>query len=278
MILKAREHVLSFERTLIMGVVNVTPDSFSDGDSYFESDRAVERARFLAANGADIIDIGGESTRPGAETVSEEEEIRRVIPAIEHVSKKLKLTVSVDTTKSAVARAALECGASIVNDISGLREDRRVADVVAQFNAGLVLMHRRGNAKTMQQFTEYRDLIGDITEELRESIDIAEKAGVPFENIALDPGIGFSKTTEQNLFILKNLSRLKELGRPVLVGTSRKSFIGKTLGCEVDKRVFGTAATVALAVAYGANIVRVHDIEEMRDVVKMSEAVLNSQV
>ncbi|MDD5086038.1 MAG: dihydropteroate synthase, partial [Candidatus Omnitrophica bacterium] len=253
MILRAREHVLSFERTFIMGVVNVTPDSFSDGGRYFSFDHAVDRARFLANSGADIIDIGGESSRPGAEPVSGEEEIRRVVPVIGCVTKEFKVTVSVDTTKSAVARAALECGASIVNDISGLHEDHRVAEVVARFNAGLILMHRRGNAKTMQQLTEYRDLIGDIIKELRESIDIAVKSGVPFENIAVDPGIGFSKTAEQNLLILKNLGRFRELGRPVLVGTSRKSFIGKTLGREIGERLFGTAATVALAVAQGAN-------------------------
>ena len=252
-----------------MGVLNVTPDSFSDGGQYAEPDRAIAHARAMLAAGADLIDVGGESTRPGAAPVAAAEELRRVLSVIERLS---GTVVSVDTTKAEVAARALAAGARIVNDISALRFDPQMARVVSEAGAGLVLMHMQGSPATMQEHPHYDDVVGEVREFLAERIAFAESMGVRKSQIAVDPGIGFGKTVEHNLELLARLDQLRSLGCAVLVGTSRKSFIGKLLGREVGERRWGTAATVAWAVARGANIVRVHDVAEMADVVRMTEA------
>lgn len=260
-----------------MGVLNVTPDSFSDGGKFVDVSRAVEQAREMARAGADMIDIGGESTRPGAAPVSAEEELRRVIPVVERLA---DLLVSIDTMKAAVAERALGAGARIVNDIRALRFDPRMVEVVRDAGAGLVLMHMQGTPQTMQEAPHYNDVVTEVRTFLAERVAFAEARGVKKSQIAVDPGIGFGKTVEQNLQLLARLEELAALGCPVLVGTSRKSFIGKVLAPpgagpvrETGRRLWGTAATVAWAVAHGARVVRVHDVAEMADVVRMVEAV-----
>ncbi len=261
-------------RTLIMGVLNVTPDSFSGDSIYHNPDEAVHRARQMVADGADIIDVGGESTRPGAEPVSGEEEKERVLPVIERLAAELNVPLSIDTSKAAVARAAVQAGASIINDITGLRGDSEMGGVAAESDAGLVLMHIQGTPRTMQQQPTYADLIGEISDYLRGSIELAQRHGVDAERIVIDPGIGFGKTLEHNLQILRCLREFQRLGRPILVGTSRKSFIGKVLEAPVEQRLFGTAATVAIAIVNGADIVRVHDVKEMAQVARMTDAMV----
>lgn len=256
-----------------MGILNVTPDSFSDGAAFLDTGRAVERALEMEAEGADIIDVGGESTRPFSAPVDEQEELRRVIPVIEQLAGRLGIPLSVDTWKSSVAREALRAGAEIVNDVSGCTFDPAMFGVVASAGAGLVLMHTRGRPQAMQLETAYLSLIPEIMDYLRERIERAESQGIPRERVVADPGIGFGKSVEGNLEILRRLREFATLGRPLLIGTSRKSFIGKVLGREVDDRLYGTAATVALAVAGGASIVRVHDVRPMRDVALMAHAV-----
>jgi dihydropteroate synthase len=265
------------KRTLIMGVLNVTPDSFSDGGKFLGVDLAVEQAREMARAGADIIDVGGESTRPGAAAVSAEEELGRVLPVIERLR---DMVVSVDTTKVVVAEQALAAGARIVNDISALRFDSRMVEVVRDAGAGVVLMHMQGTPRTMQQSPHYDDVIAEVRSFLAERVAFAESHGLKKSQIAVDPGIGFGKTVAHNLQILARLGEFGSLGCPLLVGTSRKSFIGKLLGQReagrrpgMDGRLWGTAATVAWAVAQGAQVVRVHDVAEMTDVVRMVEAV-----
>jgi dihydropteroate synthase len=264
-------------RTLVMGVLNVTPDSFSDGGTFLDVGRAVEHAREMAQAGADIIDVGGESTRPGAANVSAEEELRRVLPVIERLR---DLTVSVDTTKAAIAEEALAAGARIVNDISALRFDPRVVDVVRDAGAGVVLMHMQGTPQTMQQNPHYDDVVAEVRSFLAERIAFAESHGLKKSQIAVDPGIGFGKTVEHNLQLLARLGEFSSLGCALMVGTSRKSFIGRVLaplgsepGRETDARLWGTAATVAWAVTRGVRVVRVHDVAEMTNVVRMVEAV-----
>ncbi len=260
-----------------MGVLNVTPDSFSDGGNFVDVNTAVERARKMAGTGADIIDIGGESTRPGATPVAAEEELRRVVPVVERLR---DLVVSVDTTKSVVAEKALAAGARIVNDISALRFDTRMIDVVRDTGAGVVLMHMQGTPQTMQQGPRYDDVVAEVTSFLAERIAFAVSQGLKKSQIAVDPGIGFGKTVEHNLQLLARLGEFGSLGCPVVVGTSRKSFLGKVLAATgtgrasaADARLWGTAATVAWAVAQGARVVRVHDVAEMTDVVRMVEAI-----
>jgi dihydropteroate synthase len=264
-------------RTLIMGVLNVTPDSFSDGGSFLDVNTAVGHAREMAEAGADIVDIGGESTRPGATPVSAEEESRRVLPVVEHLR---DLIVSVDTTKSLVAEKALAAGARIVNDISALRFDPRMIDVVRDAGAGVVLMHMQGTPQTMQQAPRYDDVVTEVRSFLAERIDFAVSQGLKKSQIAVDPGIGFGKTVGHNLQLLARLGEFGSLGCPVVVGTSRKSFLSKVLAAtgakragEADARLWGTAATVAWAVAQGTRVVRVHDVAEMSDVVRMVEAI-----
>lgn len=269
----SRRH-LPLDRPLIMGILNITPDSFSDGGHYSALDCAVARAHELVAQGADLLDIGGESTRPGAPPVSAQQEAARILPVIEALTGQLSVPISVDTWKSAVADAALSAGAEIINDISGLGFDPTLAEVVARHRAGLVLMHTRGTPQQMQQHTAYDDLPGEVAVSLRCSAAAAEAAGLPTSHIVLDPGIGFAKDTIGNLQLLQRLPELLGLGYPLLVGTSRKSFIGKVLERnDPADRLFGTAATVALAVAKGARILRVHDLPAMRDVALMAHAV-----
>lgn len=260
-----------------MGVLNVTPDSFSDGGKFFSLDRAVAHAEQMIAQGADIIDIGGESTRPGSEFVSEDEELRRVIPVVERLAAISSVPISIDTTKPSVARAALAAGAEIINDISGLRFDQTIADEAAKANAGLLLMHSRGIPKDMQQKPFAEDIFPDVVDGLRHSIAIAEDRGVARERIAIDPGIGFGKSVEQNLEIIR---RLKDLSRefadlPIVIGTSRKSFLGKLLnGAPADERLYGTIATVVASVLNGAHIVRVHDVKAAKDAVRIADAIV----
>lgn len=255
------------KRTYIMGILNVTPDSFSDGGKFLDVNRAVERALEMAREGADIIDVGGESTRPGSIPVPAEEELKRVIPVIEAIVDKVDVPISIDTYKAEVAEEALKRGVSIVNDVWGLKYDPKMAEVVAKYDAGVIIMHNKTEAI-------YEDLMGDIIRFFRSSLDIAEKAGIPKDSIILDPGIGFGKTYEHNLEILNRLEELKFLGYPILLGTSRKSVIGKTLDLPPDQRKEGTAATVALGIAKGVDFVRVHDVKEMVRVAKMSDAIV----
>lgn len=253
-------------RTRIMGILNLTPDSFSDGGRFPTHRRAVSHARRMQRLGADIIDVGGESTRPGADPVSAQEEIDRVCPVIEKLSGEL----SIDTTKASVAEAAIGAGAGIVNDVSALG-DPRMAGVVAQAGVHIILMHRKGSAKTMQKRPRYRDVVGEIVAFLDKRVKRALSAGITRDRIMVDPGIGFGKTPEQNLEILTRLEEFHAMGLPVVIGTSRKSFLGHYLDRAVDQRRFGTAATVAASVLRGARIVRVHDVAEMRDVARMSD-------
>jgi dihydropteroate synthase len=259
------------KRTYVMGILNVTPDSFSDGGRYFTLDLALEHALKMIEDGADIIDIGGESTRPGSDPVPIEEELRRVIPVIKELAKRTKVAISIDTYKSEVARQALDNGALIVNDISGLRFDEKMAEVVAEYKASVVLMHIKGTPKTMQQNPEYKDVISEIYSYLSESVDLALSAGI--KQIIVDPGIGFGKRLIDNLEIIRRLREFKSLGYPILIGVSRKSFIGNILNLPVDQRLEGTAGAVAISVWNGANIVRVHDVKEMVRVVRIVDAI-----
>jgi dihydropteroate synthase len=270
---RTSQRQLPLERPLIMGILNTTPDSFSDGSLYSDPQRAVDRALEMVAEGADIIDIGGESTRPGSAPVSTEDELKRVIPVITALAGRTPCPISVDTWKSQVARAAMDAGAEIINDISGFTFDPQMASVAARTGAGVVLMHTRGTPQSMQHDTAYTDLIGEITLFLRQSLALAGEAGIEQERLALDPGIGFAKTVAQNLEILRRLREFTSLGLPLLAGTSRKSFIGKVLDRETGQRTCGTAATVALAVHNGADILRVHDVRAMRDVADMAHAI-----
>jgi len=261
------------KRTCIMGILNVTPDSFSDGGLYCDPAKAVERAVQMVSEGADILDIGGESSRPGAKSITLEEEIKRVIPVVKAVKERLDVPLSVDTYKSEVAKRALEAGASIINDITALSGDASMAKTVAEFDAAVVLMHMKGDPGTMQDNPSYGDVIEEVSAYLLDSIARAEQAGIDPEKIIIDPGIGFGKTLEHNLSILHDLVRFRLLGKPVLVGSSRKSFIGSLTGKDAEDRVFGTAATLTAAIMNGADIVRIHDISQMKDVVNVSDAI-----
>ncbi len=261
-------------RTYVMGVLNLTPDSFSGDGIYKDLDRATERAQQMADQGADIIDVGGESTRPGAKPVSVGEEMTRVLPVVKRLAKVLKIPISIDTSRSELARACLDLGASIINDIRGLRADQGLAKLAARYDAGVIIVHIKGRPRTMQKSPTYKSLISEIIASLRGSIRIARRYGVGDGRIIVDPGIGFGKTTDHNLEILQRLREFKFLGRPIMVGTSRKSVIGNILGLPVEERGWGSAATVALAVANGAHIVRVHDVKEMVQVVRMADAIV----
>lgn len=257
-----------------MGIINVTPDSFS-GDGIVDANAAVAKAWKFVEDGADIVDIGGESTRPGSQPVPADEEMRRVLPVIERLTaENFPLPISVDTYKPEVARRALEAGACIVNDIFGLRQSGMM-ELIAELKPTVVIMHMQGTPQTMQINPTYEDCVREIAEFLKQQADAAIKAGLPKERIIVDPGIGFGKTVEHNLEILRRLREIKALGFPVLIGTSRKSFIGKILGIEVPaERVWGTAATVAIAIANGADIIRVHDVHEMVQVIRMTDAIM----
>jgi dihydropteroate synthase len=264
---------LGLDRPLLMGIVNVTPDSFSDGGRCDDPERAVAHAVRLVEEGADLLDLGAESTRPGALPVSEQEERRRLIPVVSAVVRAVSVPVSVDTSKAAVARAALEAGAVMINDVTALRGDRAMVDVVAETGAGLVLMHMQGTPETMQQAPYYDDVVAEIAQFLSERARFAMHHGVAKERIVLDPGIGFGKTLHHNLDLLANLHAFAQLGFPLLVGPSRKGFIGQLTQQSVERRAWGTAGAVALAVQQGANILRVHDVGPMKDVVRVASAV-----
>jgi len=280
--LPSRRLVLG-ERTLIMGVLNVTPDSFSDGGLFLDPEAAVARAIAMEASGADIIDIGGESTRPGSGGISADEELRRIIPVIEGLRGKIGIPISVDTSKSEVAEAAAAAGAEIVNDVTALRKDPRIAEVARRRKLPLTLMHMRGEPATMQKKPFARDVLRDVTQGLRQAVATARQAGVANSQIILDPGIGFGKSYAQNCELLARLPELARLGFPILVGTSRKSFIGGALKSESrtpsgNERIWGTAATVAASILQGAHIVRVHDVAEMAQVAQVSDAILSPQL
>ena len=276
MIWKTPRHSFDLtHRGLIMGVLNVTPDSFSDGGRFLALENAVARAREMEAEGADIIDIGGESTRPGAQAVPAEEELRRVIPVVRAVREQTRCALSVDTMKAAVAAAALEAGADIINDVSGLHADPDMAAVAARTGAGLVLMHMQGTPEHMQREPAYADVIAEIQASLRHSMNAARAAGVALESIALDPGIGFGKTLEHNLAILRDPAAFTLEGRPVLLGVSRKSFIARILGPgDPAARKWPTVALTSLAREKGARILRVHDVRENVHALRMTEAIL----
>jgi dihydropteroate synthase len=261
------------ERTHIMGILNVTPDSFHDGGRYTDVDSALRHAEMMLEAGADIIDVGGESTRPGSSGVSEEVELRRVLPVIREMVKRFDTVISIDTTKGKVAREALGEGASLINDISGLTYSDGIAEAASEYGAGLVLMHTPSRPLDMQEQTEYASLVDDILAFLGESVKKAERCGVSAESIIVDPGFGFGKTVDQNLTILKNLVRFRELGKPVMIGTSNKSFIGKITGTSQEERTEGTAATVAIGIMNGARVVRVHDVASMRRAARIADAV-----
>ena len=266
------------ERTLVMGVLNVTPDSFSDGGLHFDIDAAVARAFEIERQGADILDIGAESTRPGSEGISAGEELRRLLPVLARLRGKLKIPISIDTSKAEVAEAATDAGAEIVNDISGLRNDSRIAEIVRRRKLGLILMHIRGVPRTMQRQPFARDVVSDVMTGLRRSISTSRRARVAKSQILLDPGIGFGKSYPQNYELLARLPELARLGYPLAIGTSRKTFIGRALGnVPVAERAWGTAATVAASILGGAHIVRVHDVAEMVQVARVADAILNPQ-
>jgi len=269
------------KRTLVMGVLNITPDSFSDGGIFFNFDDAVSQGEKLARDGADIIDIGGESTRPFSDPVSVEDEIKRVVPVIEKLSKHVSIPISIDTTKAKVARAALEAGASIVNDVGALRFDPDMASVVSEFGVPVILMHMLGTPKTMQDFPKYDNLIKEIKLFLADAIKRAEKNGIPKNNVIIDPGIGFGKTVEHNLLLIKHLHEFSSFNVPVLIGSSRKAFIRKILKDETGQDIrpdlpiveTGTQATIAAAILNGAHIVRVHDVANTCATVKIADAI-----
>lgn len=263
-------------RPCIMAVLNLTPDSFSDGGSYLTVQQGVDAALRMEDEGADMIDIGGESTRPGADPVTADEEKGRVVPVIEALCRRLSIPVSVDTWKSSVASEALAAGAEVVNDISAMTFDPQMLQVVSESQAGVVLMHTRGKPAEMQGNIEYSDIAAEIIANLLERIDTAVAKGITLERIVVDPGIGFGKSVSGNLEILRRLGEFSQLGRPLLVGTSRKSFIGTLLDRPVEERLFGTAATVAYSLLCGASIFRVHDVRAMRDTVDMIKAIMNS--
>lgn len=267
------------ERTLVMGILNVTPDSFSDGGLYFDADAAVARAIAMEAAGADIIDIGGESTRPGSMGTASGEEMRRILPVIEKLRGRIRIPISVDTSKADVAEAAAGAGAEILNDVTGLRNDPRIAEVGRRRKLGLILMHMRGTPLTMQKAPFARDVIRDVTSGLRRSVALALKAGVAKSQIVVDPGIGFGKSHEQNCEIIQRLSDVARLGFPLLIGTSRKSFLGAALKRDAGKdRVWGTAATVTASILQGAHIVRVHDVVEMAQVARVADVVRSPEL
>jgi dihydropteroate synthase len=281
--LRSRTLVLG-RRTLIMGVLNVTPDSFSDGGEFFSADQAIEHAMQMERDGADLIDVGAESTRPGSIGVGAEEEWKRLAPVLEALRRRLNIPISIDTRKAEIAAKAVEAGAEIINDISGLKHDARLAEVAARSRVPLVLMHMRGEPETMQTKPFAWDVVKDVLTGLRASVRRARSAGVAASKIVVDPGIGFGKSYAQNFELLQKLEEVAKLGFPVLVGTSRKGFIGKTLAMEgsasdaSEAKIWGTAATVTASILNGAHLVRVHDVAEMVSVVRVADCVVNPRL
>lgn len=261
------------KRTLLMGVLNVTPDSFSDGGLFFDKEKAIANGLRMVEEGADIIDIGGESTRPGSKPLELEEELRRVIPVIESLAEKVDVPISIDTYKSTVAQKAIEAGAQMINDISGLHFDQSLAKIAVEEDVPIVLMHIRGNPETMQKGVHYNSLFSEILIYLKDSVQRAESAGLDPRQIIIDPGIGFGKTIEDNLLIIKNLYEFRVLGKPILLGTSRKTFIGKILNAEVRDRLEGTLSTIAIGVLNGAHIIRSHDVLQAKKAIAVADAI-----
>jgi len=259
-------------KTKIMGILNVTPDSFLDGGKFIDVEKAVQHAKQMIDEGADIIDVGGESSRPGSDPVSKEEELKRVLDVVRRLSKEVNVPISIDTYKPEVAEECIKCGAEIVNDISGLRNDKMI-EVVAKYGVKVIVMHMLGEPKTMQDNIDYDDVILDIKKFLKERIEKAKLSGI--KDIVIDPGIGFGKTVENNLEILRRLKEFKALGCPILVGASRKSFIGKITGLDVDERLEGTIAANVIAVMNGAEILRVHDVKECKRAIQIAEAIID---
>ncbi len=277
--LNSRTLVLG-ERTLVMGVLNVTPDSFSDGGKFLQPESAIEQAFAIERAGADLLDIGGESTRPGSVEASASEELDRILPVLEALRGRLKIPISVDTRRASVAELAIRALAELVNDVSGLRSDPRIAEVAARHRVPLILMHMRGEPRTMQERGFARDVMKDVMQGLRKSVAVARKAGIAKSQIIVDPGIGFGKSFAQNYELLEKLPQLAKLGYPILVGTSRKGFLGATLARDgkpapPEERIWGTAATVTASILSGAHIVRVHDVLEMVQVVRVADCVLD---
>jgi dihydropteroate synthase len=272
--IRCRKRTLTLgKRTLLMGVLNVTPDSFSDGGLFFDKEKAISRGLRMVEEGADIVDIGGESTRPGAKPLELQEEIRRVIPVVESLSKRMDVPISIDTYKSAVAKRAIEVGAEIINDISGLNFDPTLAQIAAKEDTPLILMHIRGTPETMQKNVHYDSLFSEILRYLRDSIQRAESAGLDPQQVIIDPGIGFGKTVDDNLIIIKNLHELRILGKPILLGTSRKSFIGKILKADSGERLEGTISSIAIGVLNGAHIIRSHDVHQAKKAISVADAI-----
>jgi dihydropteroate synthase len=268
------------ERTLVMGVLNVTPDSFSDGGKFFDPEIAIEHALAMECAGADMVDIGGESTRPGSAETPASEELDRILPVLEALRGRLKVPISVDTRRASVAELAVRTGAELLNDVSGLKSDPRIAEVAARWHVPLILMHMRGEPRTMQKGPFARDVVRDVAQGLRKSVGIARKGGVAKSQIILDPGIGFGKSYAQNYKLLQKLPQLAKLGYPLLVGTSRKTFLGVTLARDgkpapPEERIWGTAATVTASILGGAHIVRVHDVAEMVQVARVADCLLD---
>ena len=264
------------ERTSVIGILNITPDSFSDGGRNLEPPRAIDHALAMESQGADIIEVGGESTRPGATRLSVREELSRVLPVLEILAGRLRVPIAIDTYKSDVAAAAVKNGASIINDVSALRFDPALADVAARENTALVLMHMRGEPATMQNIKPSDDIFVEIESDLRAAIRVAESRGVAREQIIIDPGIGFGKTLEQNLAILNHLERFDGFNLPMMIGTSRKSFIGRITGQREPERIFGTAASIAIAILRGAHLVRVHDVRQMVEAARIADAIIST--
>jgi len=272
-----RGGVLSLaERVHVMGILNVTPDSFSDGGRYVDADAACAHAMAMIEQGADLLDIGAESSKPGAVAIDEEEERRRLLPIVRELCRRTTMPLSIDTTKAAIAEEALDAGAALINDISALRFDPRMASVVARSGAGVILMHMQGTPATMQRTASYTYVVEDVRAFLAARLEVAQQAGIPRDRILLDPGIGFGKNCEHNVTLLNHLDAFQTLGRPIVVGVSRKAFLGKILGRTIDERLMGTAGAVAVAIMKGARVVRVHDVAPIRDVVKIVEAIMSS--
>ncbi len=266
------------EKTYVMGILNITPDSFSDGGSYDGVEEAVRRAQEMVEEGAHIIDVGGESSRPGAEYVPEEEELLRVLPVIRRLVQEIDVPISIDTYKAGVAKACIQAGAHIINDISGFKGDPDMANVAARLGVPCILMHMRGTPKTMQDNLHYHSFMENLREELSESVEMAAEAGIEKKNIILDPGVGFSKSSDHNLEIIKNIKELKRMGYPLLVGASRKRFIGEILDAAADERLEGSLAVAVISSWEGAGILRVHDVKETVRALKVTDAIRNMRL
>ena len=275
--IRCREKTLLIDsKVLIMGILNVTPDSFSDGGRFLDPAFAVDQAQEMVAQGADIIDIGGESTRPGASYVSAEEEIDRIRPILQVLGKCIDIPLSIDTRKAAVAQMALDCGASIVNDVSALEDDSCMVKVIQESGAGVVLMHRQGHSATMQEAPHYEDIVEEVKSFLAQRVAFAQSVGIHSDHIIVDPGIGFGKTCKHNLKILSSLGEFLKLNQPLMIGLSRKGFIGELTGKPVGEREMGNAAAIATAVWQGVHILRVHDVSAMKDPIRVAQALRNS--